>query len=352
LSCIRTSANGALLISTLEAWSRDSTRQNGIPDNHERRFVRSRHEQDSEMTDTPAFSRVMLGTVQFGLDYGIANRNGQPDYRTCRDIVAGALEAGINAFDTAALYGQSEDVLGRILSDLHASENVLVVSKSRPVHSAGISSDKAEATIEASLRASLRNLKLERLAVFLFHREDDLAYADALSRMQEKGLVGCVGVSADTRGGADRAAETGKVQAVQLPHNLLDRRFAPGPLLGRLRARGVLLFARSAFLQGLLLMPEERIPGSLQAVVPVRRRLEALAREYEMGMAELCLRYGLSFPEITSVLIGVDSPAQLRENVAAMRRGPLTRDVLDRIHACVPAFPEAIVRPALWEKTR
>lgn len=294
----------------------------------------------------------MLGTVQFGLDYGIANRGGQPDYRTCRDIVAAALEAGINAFDTAALYGQSEEVLGRVLAELGVGDRVLVVSKSRPIAESGVAPDDIDAFIERSLRESLRNLRLDRLGVFMFHREGDLPFTEALGRMKDKGLAERIGVSVDARAGADRAVATDGIGAVQLPHNMLDRRFSDGPLFDRLEDRGVRLFARSAFLQGLLLMSEEQIPASLRTVVPVRRRLESLAREGGMGVAELCLRYCLSFPQITSVLIGVDSVSQLCENMEAVRRGPLDAGTLERINQCVPDLPDAVVRPSLWGKVK
>lgn len=294
------------------------------------------------------FSRIMLGTVQFGLDYGIANSNGRPDYRTCRDIMAAALESGINGFDTAAAYGESEQVLGRILAELGVAGRVLIVSKSHPVNDADIPASEVEGFIEKSLRQSLQNLGVDRLPVFLLHRDADLVWMDVLHRMKEKGLIERIGISADTAEGAESAARHDLVEALQIPHNLFDRRFSSGPVFPLARKRGLLLFARSSFLQGLLLMPEESIPSSLSEVIPVRRKLEALAYAAGMGMPELCLRYSLGFSEITSVLIGVDTVEQLRQNASMMQRGPLESSLLAQIDACVPDFPETIVRPSCW----
>ncbi|MEN8255778.1 MAG: aldo/keto reductase, partial [Verrucomicrobiota bacterium] len=275
------------------------------------------------------FSRVMLGTVQFGLDYGIA-KGGRPSYEACRDIVACALEAGINCFDTAAAYGESEQVLGKIISDLNVVDQVVVVSKCMPVCDAELPADQAPEFIEKSLLQSLKNLQMDSLPVFLFHRDGDLPWMDVLHSMKEKGLIGRVGISVDTLDGAEQAVESDLVEAMQLPHNLFDHRFS-GKVFDRVQERNIPLFARSAFLQGLLLMPEERIPKSLHEVVPVRRKIEALTREAGMGMPELCLRYSLSFPAIASVLIGVDSVEQLRENAALMQRGPLDQDLIGKI---------------------
>lgn len=291
----------------------------------------------------------MLGTVQFGLNYGIANQHGQPEYRTCRDIVACALESGINGFDTAAAYGVSEQVLGRVLAELKATDQVLIVSKCRKISELpDIPAEEVADVVEESLRESLRNLGVTALPVFLFHDERDVVWMDALRRLQAKGLVGKIGVSADTVPGAGRAVGHGLTEAVQIPHNLLDRRFSSGPFVALARDRNLLLFARSPFLQGLLLMPEARIPGPLRTVVPVRRQLEALARQAGMAMSELCLRYSLSVPAFTSLVIGVDSVVHLRESAASVQRGPLDEPLLKQIQACVPDFPESLVRPACW----
>ena len=74
-------------------------------------------------------SMLTLGTVQFGLPYGIANTHGQPAYETARDIIACAVEGGVNVLDTAVSYGESEAVVGRALAELGIADRVLVVSK-------------------------------------------------------------------------------------------------------------------------------------------------------------------------------------------------------------------------------
>jgi aryl-alcohol dehydrogenase-like predicted oxidoreductase len=296
-----------------------------------------------------ALSRLTLGTVQFGLAYGIANQGGKPAYETCREIMAEAYAAGIRCFDTAAAYGESESVLGRALAELGIADAVTLVSKSRPLDPTIEDPTLIKQQIEASLQDSLKHLRVEQLPVFLFHREADLRWMEILAALRERGLIARIGVSVDTAAGAESAAAEPLVVAVQLPHNLFDHRFSAGPWF-QSKSADSLLFARSAFLQGLLLMPEARIPAALHVVIPARRRIEQLAAEAGMTMPELCLRYSLSFPAIDSVLIGVDSVAQLKENIAIAAKGPLPTDLIEQIHAAVPDFPETIVRPALWPK--
>jgi len=263
--------------------------------------------------------------------------------------MAEAFAAGIRFFDTAAAYGESESVLGKILSELGIADQVVVVSKSLPLE-ADLSESKAiRESLRTCLLESLKRLKLERLPVYLFHRDPDLAFIEILAEIRDAGLVERIGVSVDTPQGAQAAAEEPLVDAIQLPHNLLDHRFAESPWFTHKEPR-TRLFARSAFLQGLLLMPEERIPETLHSVLPVRRKVNVIAAEAGVSMAELCLRYSLSFPAIDSVLIGVDNVSQLKENIAIATKGPLPSDLIHRINESVPDFPETIVRPALWAK--
>jgi len=290
------------------------------------------------------FSRLMLGTVQFGLEYGIANESGKPSFDRVCEIVKTAFEGGVTALDTAAAYGTSEEVLGAALERLGLREAMTVVSKVPPIPDG--TDAEAERFIERSIRESLRRLRLDRLAVCLLHREEDLRHLPLLEKMVGRGLTGGAGVSLDSN---RFLAEAASVRYLQLPCNLLDRRFdAFWPVAMQKRIH---VFARSVYLQGLLLMPEARIRPNLSAVIPVRRGLEAVAREAGCTMAELCMRYVLSNPAVASVLTGVDTPEQMRENLRVAALGPLPAAVLDRVQACVPDLPEPLVRPALWGRS-
>jgi aryl-alcohol dehydrogenase-like predicted oxidoreductase len=113
-------------------------------------------------------------------------------------------------------------------------------------------------------------------------------------------------------------------------------------------ASGVAVFIRSIYLQGLLVMPEEAIPATLRAVVPVRRRLGKIAGEAGLTPAELAFRYMLSQEGVTSVLTGVETIAQIRENLALCASGPLPGNLLEAINAAVPDLGDHILTPSLW----
>lgn len=299
-------------------------------------------------------SRMMLGTVQFGMPYGIANRKGQPSYQEVLEILAAAAECGVNGCDTAAAYGESERVLGRALRELDLREHMLVVTKVRALPPEA-ASDTAQARrcIEQSLEDSRRNLELDCLPVVLFHREADARHLDLLAEQRDRGRLRYFGVSCDNPPeGAQACAAEGRVRALQVPGNLLDRRHERSGALEACAARGIAVFLRSVYLQGLLLMPEEAIPAALQAVVPVRRRLAAIARTGGLTPAELALRYMLSLTPITCVLTGVETAAQVRENAALFEHGPLDAETLAAVRAAVPDLPAEVLTPSRWPRAK
>ena len=135
-----------------------------------------------------------------------------------------------------------------------------------------------------------------------------------------------------------------------MPSSILDHRFLRQGIPGLAASRGTALFARSIYLQGLLLMEEKDVLPEHAAVIPVRRALGAIARDAGMTLAELAVRYMLSLPGITCLVVGVDTAKQMRENVALFDRGPLPHEARSRIEKAVPDLPDSILYPGNWSK--
>jgi len=299
------------------------------------------------LTGPCTLSRLVLGTVQFGLPYGVANRDGQPSYETARDILACAIEGGVTCLDTAAGYGESEAVLGRALAELGAAERVTVVTKVAFLAD-DLSPARADELVEESVRNSLRLLRLDRLPFCFFHREEDFRYADSMLKLSGLGLVERVGCSTATPVATKAIIGSGLAEAVQFPASVLDRRFSGADIAGAARARGIVVFARSVYLQGLIFLPDEKTPGDLSEVIPPRRQLAELAREAGIPLAELALRYVLGLEDLTSILVGVESVGQMRENLALFAKGPLPPDLMQAVVASVPSLPDVILDPWHW----
>lgn len=298
-----------------------------------------------------ALSRFMLGTCQFGYDYGLANTEGQHSYEKARDLIASAYDGGVNCLDTAPTYGNAEEVIGRVLKDLKLAEQVTVVSKVRMLP-ADLPEEQAGEWIEQSVIGSLRNLQMDYLPICLFHYEMDFRHIDILLKLRDRGLVRHVGVSLYREQVGVSALESGLAEAMQPQTHLLDQSFIRSGFFGKAKAKGVATFIRSVYFQGLLLMPEDAIHDYLQPIIPVRRKLQTLADNAGISMAEFALRYVLSIDGVSCLLLGIDNERQLQQNIALFDKGPLDASLLQAVDDLVPDLSDDILKPYNWPWNR
>jgi aryl-alcohol dehydrogenase-like predicted oxidoreductase len=255
--------------------------------------------------------RLALGTAQFGLDYGINNTAGRPDDATVTAILSTAQAAGIHLLDTAVAYGDSENRLGRWLGRAGAGQPFAVVTKL----AAGPAGQ-----VRQALRESLTRLQQPAVYGVLFHqfaafREHPAAWEE-LREAQAAGTVQRIGVSLYHPEEAEWLLNNPlSVSLVQLPFNVLDQRF--GPLLPALQRAGIEVHVRSAFLQGLLLRDPATLPAYFMPLAPKISQLRALAQCADLPLAHLLLLFAAYAPGVGRAVIGVDTVANLRENLAA-----------------------------------
>ena len=295
-------------------------------------------------------SRVTLGTVQFGMPYGIANRDGQPSYQQTLRILQSAWESGVTCFDTAAAYGESETILGRAFDELKLSDDVFVVTKVPAIKDPAV----APSEIEKIVEQSRRRLQMTCLPLVMFHREEDAVYLGELESLRQRGWIERIGVSCgNLPDQARRLAAIGEGQAsaeaLQVPANVLDRRHLESGMLEMAVGHDVAVFVRSVFLQGLLLMPTEQIRDDLTEVLKPRRRLQALAGEAGLTLHELALRFMLSLPSVTSVVLGVDRLEQLQANLEVVQKGPLDAELTESLLQANWGVSERTITPHMWE---
>jgi len=297
-------------------------------------------------------SIMMLGTVQLGMGYGVANKSGQPPYETARDMLACAHDGGVNCLDTAAAYGTSEQVIGSALADLGIADEFTIVTKVPAIREKFPPGPDADRFVEESVVRSLKALRLEVLSVCLFHWESDfLPHAESLLKLKERGLVRHVGLSAHTPAGVSAAISSGLAEAVQIPSSIFDHRFLRQGIFDQAAKSGVAVFVRSIYLQGLVLMPEHDIPPHLAQVVPIRRKLEALAKDAGMTIAELAVRHVLGLTGLTCAVVGAESEEQVRNNAALFSEGPLDETLTMAIAESVPDLPDEVIFPGRWAES-
>jgi aryl-alcohol dehydrogenase-like predicted oxidoreductase len=294
-------------------------------------------------------SKITLGTVQFGVDYGIANRSGKVKRSEALAMASRALERGVNSFDTAPGYGESEKVLGGIFRELGIRSEDLFLSDKIPPVPEGFSAGEIYAFIRGSVIGSFGNLGVDFIDVCLLHREKDALYMEELLKLKDEGIIGETGVSAYMPETAIGVIEEGLAGVVQIPANVFDNRFFERGVFNMAGEKEVSVFVRSVYLQGLLLMKENEAPEFLSEVRPALRILSSLAAEAGMAVDEFALRYAISLPGVSSVLVGADNLKQLNKNLNYAEKGPLEPDLFEKTVEAVPKLPERLVTPVFWE---
>ena len=284
------------------------------------------------MQEKLAPSKIGLGTVQFGQAYGVSNRRGQVPAAEAAAILARAAQAGVQVLDTAANYGQAEQVL----AGLQTAPFRVVTKTIGLTH--GLDAVIARAKVSASL------LKADTLLV---HAASDLkgpegeTYWKALQALRDEGVFRRIGISVYAADDPTTLAARFRPDVMQLPFSLLDQRLLASGALARLADLGVEVHARSLFLQGLLFMDPP--PEKLKDAAPHLVRLRTALKDASTTPLTAALGFVLSRPEIAVGVVGVTGLDELNEILAAAAT-PLP--ALDW-----PAFAlrdERILTPSLW----
>jgi aryl-alcohol dehydrogenase-like predicted oxidoreductase len=298
------------------------------------------------------FSRIVLGTAQLGMNYGIANQTGRPNEEQTHVLVQSAVDSGLTWFDTAAVYGESEAVLGRAFRALHFQERVNLISKGRLLTISG-------QTLATSVTESLERLGLPRLNAWLLHDENQLSVWDDRARREAQALraenrVGAFGVSVYYPDNALRAVEELGLTSVQCPASPLDRRFLRNDVVDRVAAAGAQLYLRSIYLQGLCLMDPDQVPGHISRGREAVQTLADFCVRRGLARDQFCLHYVLqrSAAAGARLVIGVESREQLARNGALLAAPPVAPGMLDEWDAIWPEDHDDLVLPFRWSATR
>ena len=304
--------------------------------------------------------RLVLGTAQLGMPYGAANRTGMLSDNEAVAILHAAVDAGVTCVDTARGYGESERRIGLAFRGLKGAP--AVVTKLDPL-AAVPAGDVAGAVAAAreSVHASLAALQCDRIDTLLLHRAVHLgawggAVWEMLLESRRIGLVDALGVSVQSPAELIDSLAHAEVSHIQLPFNIVDRRWETSGALGALAQRpDVTVHARSVYLQGLLLTddprrwprPEQFDPTAL--IVALRRTADELGRT---GVADLAIAFATGHDWLDGIVVGLESLDQLADNRALFARPPLTRSEMNIALAGLPTGPEWLTDPAQWHAPR
>ena len=345
-----------LTVDTLEDYLRICRVFDGIDDpiGADFRFVSEvaiQMEREPQSVRKPAF---ILGGVQLGMAYGIANRTGRPSAETAHWIIGQAVDNGAAWIDTAQAYGDSEQVIGDALKVERAAPGV--ITKLRPV--AAQTNHPKIALLEEIERSIDRSCRLlGRAPAILFHRyADSLLWDRAVLRLLEKrkskGDIEAVGASVQSPAEFTASLSEPRLSIIQMPFNLLDWRWdgALAELERARRERPIIVHVRSAFLQGLLLSRDPAHWARAHCADPSGGAwLDQLAADFgRRDRVDLCLAFVRAHDFIDGIVLGCETPAQLAANLAAFERPVLSSAQMDDVRRTRPMVSEKVLDPSKW----
>jgi len=256
--------------------------------------------------------KLVLGTVQFGLQYGV-NSAGRPSEDAVKGILAEAAKGGITILDTSSAYGNSEEILGESVT---SEENFMIVSKY----------PKGEIPVGEMFNSSLKSLKVDKLYGYLLHHfevyKNNPKVWDEFMALKDSGKVQKIGFSLYTPDELEFILKKGSTfDLIQVPFNIFDKKFLP--YMKDLHEKGVEIHVRSTFLQGLFFKDRNALPEKLQPMKKYLLQLDEFSKKSGLSISEIALNYNLQNPHIDGVLIGVDNVSQLKMNLASVKDTPI-----------------------------
>lgn len=259
--------------------------------------------------------KLALGTVQFGLDYGVASKSGRVTVQEAGAILRGAQIRGINTIDTAIAYGDSEVVLGQL-----GVKNWNTITKLPAVPN---DCRDVKQWVYDQTQESLSRLSISQLYGVLLHRPAQLfapmgedLYV-GLQDLKEKGITHKVGISVYSTNELSKLLNYYSFDLVQAPLNILDRRLIESGWASRLSKAGIEVHSRSTFLQGLLLMPSYQRPAKFNLWADTLKEWDQWLERSGLTSLQACMRYVSNLKEVDCVVVGVDTLDQLSQIVDA-----------------------------------
>lgn len=287
-------------------------------------------------------NKLILGTVQMGLDYGVNNHSGKISFEDSCTILSEALENGIELLDTAEAYGNAHQVIG----DFHRlNPNVKFKVITKIPHNTEY--DK----VASKVKKYCDELNVDGLEVLMFHSfdtyENNRPIIAVLNDLKNQGIIKHIGVSVYTNSQIEALLTDDNVTVVQMPFNLLDNEAIRGELMSKMKAKRKFIHTRSAFLQGLFFKEQLENNTVSQQLSSVLVAIKNIAKEENTSISNLALSYCLNQKDIDQVLIGVDSVSQLVDNLKVVSY-KMNQDALIKINA-LKVLNLDLLNPSLWK---
>lgn len=287
-------------------------------------------------------SKLILGTVQFGLNYGVNNTTGKPSKENIKSILDSAYNSGVQLLDTAEAYGDSQNKIGEYHNNSTNKFNVITKFSS---NTEGFSLNIIE-----RVHNNLKILDIDKLYCYMFHSFDDFKkyfekYRKDLLILKRDGIINNIGVSLYSNDELESVLKFNEITLVQLPFNLLDNNNKRGNIIKKAKAKGIEIHTRSAFLQGLFFKNTNEFSVKIKPLETYLNLLNDLCDE-DYKMNDLALNYVCNQKNIDKVLIGVDNVQQLESNILSEKKH-IEKELTNNIEV-IDVKETKLLNPSNW----
>ena len=263
------------------------------------------------MTQKNCIKKIILGTAQFGEKYGITNKVGSTQHCEIKKILKICKIKKIRFIDSAMNYGKAEKKLGlNNLKDFKIITKIPTIPNNKK--------DIKSWVIKITER-TLKKLKQKHLHAILVHDSSNLVGSqknelyEAICHLKKTGIVKKIGVSIYDFEEMKKIISEYKIDIVQVPFNILDRRILDKKLLNLLKRKKIEIHARSIFLQGLLLSNEDTRFKKFRRFKKLWHNIDKYCTKNKTNVLNLALNYVLSQKQIKKVIIGFEDSKQLKQ---------------------------------------
>jgi aryl-alcohol dehydrogenase-like predicted oxidoreductase len=286
--------------------------------------------------------KLILGTVQFGIDYGVNNSIGKLEENQVLELFKIAHNQGIRILDTAEVYGNAHEIIGNFHKKNDDSRFKIIT---KFPHSVKYNS------INNKVLQYLEQLAVSSIEVLMFHSfesfKTNYKALDSLKELKSKGSIKNIGVSVYTNEHLKQLLNEDLITVIQFPFNMLDNFNVRGDLLDQLKQKGKSIHTRSAFLQGLFFKNTNDKSPIVQNLKTELKILNQIIIDSNCSMEELALSYCLHQENIDNVIIGVDSILQLNANIKASSYNISQDDI--KVINNIQVKDLDLLNPSLWK---
>ena len=290
--------------------------------------------------------RFCLGTVQFGMKYGI-HGSGRLDRNAVNNILRRAIDCGIDTFDTAQTYGDAEDIIGDFIRQ--EKRTVRIISKIGCDLSAHPSAEALGISFCEYADRTAKKLGIDSIDGLLLHNADAVFLPEAvqaLEKIKDSGFAQRIGVSIYTPEQASEALKYKCIDIIQIPYNVMDRRLEYSGFFKMVHDSGKQIYARSVLLQGLLTMTEKDLPDTMRFALPWLQQFWRICEQYGITPFEAAVKYVLSNKDIDYLVFGVDNMAQLNSYIRISSE--TNEQLILALRQAIVDVDERVVMPTLW----